>query len=151
MDQEVDRLSPCLGRMNERLKRCFADKVYGDVADVTIGLILMGDGSEVLHPTRPVRYKKTDAFVNPFTRKRTMVENALSFDVRPDYDKLRKLGMKAGEKYIAESIVEAVDQLPAHQRKMPKFDIAKFKRDLAACLLSRDFPENVMPTIRSQK
>jgi hypothetical protein len=80
--------------------------------------------------------KKKDSYVNPVTRKRTVVENALSFDVRPDYAKLRTLGVKAGEKYISESIVEAVDQLPAHQRKMPKFDIAKFKRDLAACLLS---------------
>jgi hypothetical protein len=135
-DQEVDRLSPCLRRINKRLKGCFADKVYADVADVTIGLILMGEGSEVLHPQRPVRYKKTDSFFNPVTRKRVVVKNALSFDVRPDYDKLRKLGVKAGEKFICESIVEAVDQLPAHKRKMPKFDIAKFKRDLAACLLS---------------
>jgi hypothetical protein len=135
MDQEVDRLSPCLSRINERLKGCFADKVYAGVADVTIGLILMGEGSEVLHPPRPVSYKKTDSFVNPFTRKRVVVKNALSFDVRPDYAKLRKLGVKAGEKYISESIVEAVDQLLAHKRKMPKFDIVKFKRDLAACLL----------------
>ena len=65
VDGELGRLTNAITRIEDRLTAFFAGKDYGEgVASIYIGVILMGPGSERLHPVRAFKYQKVYKFTS---------------------------------------------------------------------------------------
>ena len=135
IDLEIERLSATVVRIGDRLKERFASCQYGDdVQAIFIGVILTAPGSETLHPIRPLKYRKQYTFKMPITGEKRYLGNVVEFDVQPDYPTVRALNSEQAEKYIASCLVDGLAVLRQHQRKFPRFDVARFAEDFATCL-----------------
>lgn len=135
VDVELERLSSTVTRLEDRLKAFFSDKEYGEgVSSIFIGVILMGSGSERLHPVRLFKYQKLCKFRSITTGERTEIPEVVMLDVKPDFDTLKRLNSEAAGSYIAEALIKAMDVISSHQKKFPMFNAAKFKEDFAMCL-----------------
>jgi hypothetical protein len=135
IDAELERLSSAVTRIEDRLNGCFSTKNYGEgVASIFIGLILMGTDSERLHPVRPFRYRKLYKFTSRITGERTELSDVVTFDVKPNYEGLRRLNAEAAEQFIAAALIEAMDAFSKHQKKFPHFNVTLFTEEFAACL-----------------
>lgn len=139
IDAEMERLSSAVTRLGDRLQACFSGKNYGrGVSSIFIGIILMGARSERLHPVRPFKFRKLYKFKSRITGQRTEIPEVVTFDVKPEYETLRRLSSEAAEAYIAEALIRAMDVISHHQRNFPLFNVAQFKEDFANCLRQRD-------------
>jgi hypothetical protein len=133
---ELERLGPATARIQRRLTDFFTPRSYGDdPADVYIGLILMGPASEKLHPVRRLAYKKACRVKSRITKQTLEFRNHVTFDIKPDYERLRTLGSEAAETYISQCLIEGTAQLEKAQAKYRDFDVQRFREDLVRCLL----------------
>lgn len=142
IEEEIDRLSAVVARIDQRLNEFFQTRTYGkDVQSLFIGLILLGPGSERLHSVRPLKYRRQHTLSNRELNLKEYLGNVVEFDVKPDYQGVRTLNSEDAERYIIRSLIEGLSELTAHQRKFPEFDLTGFREDFCACLNS-DAPQS---------
>jgi hypothetical protein len=135
IEEEIDRLSAVVARIDQRLSEFFETRTYGgDVQVIFIGLILMGPGSERLHRVRPLKYRREYTLSNRELNLKEYLGNVVEFDLKPDYLSVRTLNSEDAERYITGSLIEGLSELVAHQRKFPDFDLAGFREDFCSCL-----------------
>src|SRR5882757_3865516 len=135
MDVEVERLGAAMERIDSRLRQFFADKTYGsDVEYVSIGMLVMGAGSERFHPVRPLKYKKIYKYKSILTGEKIEERNVLELDVKPDFEKISRMNSELAERYMIETLIAGVDQIERARKRFPDFDVAKFREDLRVCL-----------------
>src|SRR5690349_20628182 len=89
IDEEIERLSNAVSRIDDRLMGYFETRSYGDdLQALFIGLILTGPGSEKLHPVRPLKYRRNYTLSIRELRQKIYMGNVVEFDVKPDYSKI---------------------------------------------------------------
>ncbi len=135
IDASVDSLSTAVAEAAARVKDFFAGRDYGeDIANLFIGVILTGGGSERLHPVRKLSYKKILSSTSRITRQKMEMRNVVQYDVKPDYEAFRRLNYEQAKRFIADELVNSTSILEQHKAKFPDFDLQKFKDDLRVCL-----------------
>ena len=137
IDEEIDRLSNAVARIEDRLAAYFADKSYGDdVQALFIGVILTRPESERFHRVRPLKYRRNYTLRAPSLGLNKYLGNVVEFDIRPDYSAVRILNSEKAELHIIGALTDGIEVLTTQQKKFPNFDSSGFVAAFTACLSS---------------
>lgn len=134
-DATIDLYGKMLNELNMTIKRFFVDKNYGDdLENLSIGLIIMGEGSERLHPVSPFTYEKESFYKDIFTNKRVSIKNAASYGIKSDYELFIQMSLDEAERYLSKLLIESTKILERHQDQFPNFNVKQFRKDFSNCL-----------------
>lgn len=135
IDSALESLSTLVTDTAAKIKEFFAHQDYGqDLSNIFIGVILTGPGSERLHPIRRPTYKKVLRFNNRVINQRMEFRNVFQYDVKPDYDILRRSNADQARRVLCDALVASTVVLEKNKAKFPDFDLDRFRNDLRSCL-----------------
>jgi hypothetical protein len=131
IDSSIDAMATVVTAIDDTLKEFFREKSYGsDVENLAIGVILTSPDVDHMHAKRDLKYRKRVSYKTP----KMEFANVVEYDVKPSFEVFSQLSPLQARVYLVGLIVDSTEVMTRHQSKFPNFDIARFKKDLWACL-----------------
>lgn len=116
--------------MGDKAKDFFASKSYGDgVKSLVIGFVCVAPEMDFFFPLTKPSYVKGKKTNNAFGLKGT-IEDAVSYPVKFNIEELKDADDLQIQVIVASGIVESLIRLDVLKKKIPNFDLDRFKEDL---------------------